>query len=233
MTRGSLFTQAAKEATSSIPILFASHDDPVGTGHVESLARPGGNITGQSMLLTVLGSKWLELLTAVVPAATRVAVLWHPDTPSHTPGLKALEEPARALRVQLQPVGVRAAAELEGAFGAMAREGAQAVLVFGSPFLFTERHRWVQLALAHRLPTIYPNRPAVEAGALMSYGPNLEALWRSAAVYVDKILKGAQPADLPIEQPTKFDLALNLNTAQALGLTIPQSVLRVAAEAIQ
>jgi putative tryptophan/tyrosine transport system substrate-binding protein len=233
LARSSIYTQGAKAATSSIPIVFITHADPVGTGHVESLAHPGGNATGQTVLQTELGSKHLDLLMAVVPTAMRIAVLWHSDTPSAIPGLRALEEPARALGLQLQPIGVRAAAELEGAFAAMAHEGAQAVLLLATPFFRTEGHRWVELALAHRLPTIYSNRDPVAAGALMSYGPNVDSLYRSVAVYVDKILKGAKPADLPVEQATTFDFIINLKTARALGLTIPPSVLQQATEIIQ
>jgi putative ABC transport system substrate-binding protein len=233
VTRGSLFTGALKAATSSIPIVVIAHADPVGTGHVASLARPGGNITGLSGLQTELGPKGLELLHSVVPAAGRIAVLWHSGTPSAVPGLKALEEPARMLRLQLQPIGVRAAGELEGTFSTMARDGAQAVLVLGTPFFITARKRLAELAIAQRLPTMFQGRPYVEAGGLMSYFPNHEDLWRHAAVYADKILRGAKPADLPVEQATKLELVINLKTAKALGLTIPQSVLQRADEIIQ
>ena len=231
--RSSIFTQAARAATSTIPIVFIAHADPVATGHVASLARPGGNATGQAVLQTVLGSKSLELLSAVVPGLVQIAVLWHPDTPSHTPNLKGLEEPAHALQMQVQPIAARNAAELDGAFSVMAREGAQAVLILATPFFYNERQRWVELALTQRLPTMYSSREAAEAGGLMTYGPNLEALWRSAPVFVDKILKGAKPADLPVEQATKFDFAINLKTAQILRLAIPQSVLVQATELIQ
>jgi ABC-type uncharacterized transport system substrate-binding protein len=233
VTRGSFFTAALKAATSSIPIVAVAHADPVGTGHVASLARPGGNITGVALLQTELGPKGLELLRTIVPAAARIAVLWHPGTPSAVPGLKALEEPARLLRVQLQPIGARTAGELEGAFATMARDGAQAVLVLGTPFFFTARQRLAELAIAHRLPTLFQGRPYVEAGGLMSYFPNHEDVWRHAAVYVDKILRGAKPADLPVEQPTKLELLINLKTAKALNLTIPQSALLRADEVIQ
>src|SRR6266536_3117126 len=203
-TRGSFFTGALKAATSSIPIVFVGHADPVGTGHVASLARPGGNITGMAVLQTELGPKGLELLHSVVPAAGRIAVLWHQGTPSAVPGLKALEEPARLLRLQLQPVGARPA-----------------------------RQRLAELAITHRLPIMCQGRLFVEAGGLMSYYPNHEDVWRRAAVYVDKILKGARPADLPVEQPRKFELVINLKTAKTLGLTIPDSLLRRADEVIQ
>ena len=232
-TRGSFFTGALKAATSSIPIVFVAHADPVGTGHVVSLARPGGNITGMAVLQTELGPKGLELLHAVVPAAARIAVLWHPGTPSAVPGLKALEEPARRLAVQVQPVGARSAGELEGAFATMARGGTQAVLVFSTPPFITARQRIADLAIAHRLPTMCQGRLFVEAGGLMSYYPNHEDVWRHAAVYVDKILKGAKPGDLPVEQPTKFELVINLKTAKALGLSIPPSLLQRADQVIE
>ena len=232
-TRGSFFTGALKAATSSIPIVFVGHADPVGTGHVASLARPGGNITGMAVLQTELGPKGLELLHSGVPAAARISVLWHPGTPSAVPGLKALEEPARLLRLQLQPIGAQTAGELEGAFSTMARGGTQAVLVFSTPPFITARQRIAELAIAHRLPTMCQGRLFVEAGGLMSYYPNHEDVWRRAAVYVDKILKGAKPADLPVEQPTKFELVINLKTAKALGLTIPPSLLQRADEIIQ
>jgi putative ABC transport system substrate-binding protein len=224
VARSSIYVQPAKEATSSIPIVFLTHADPVGTGHVASLARPGGNITGLTVLMTDLAPKGLELLSSAVPVAKRIAVLWSPDTPSHTPALKAVEEAGRTLRVQLQAVGARTAAELEGAFAAMARARAQAVLVLGSPIFFAERQRVAELAIKHRLPTMSMLKEVVEAGGLMSYSPNYDDLYRRSAVYVDKILKGSKPADLPVEQATKFELVINLKTAKALGLTIPQSV---------
>ena len=233
VTRGSLFTGAVKAATSSIPIVFIAHADPVGTGHVASLARPGGNITGLAILQTELGAKGLEILRSVGPTVTRIAVLWHPDTPSAAPGLKALEEPARRLRLELQPVGARSAAELEGAFAAMARARAQGVVVLATPIFFGERQRLGELAIAHRLPTMFQIRDYVEAGGLMSYGADLADLYRRAAIPVDKILKGAKPGDIPIEQPTKFELIINLRTAKALGLTIPPSLLQRADQVIE
>ncbi len=225
VARASIWVQAAKEATSSIPIVFLSHADPVGTGHVASLARPGGNITGLAALTTDLAPKELELLISAVPMVKRIAVLWNPDTPSHSPALKAVEEAGRTLRVQLQPVGARTAAELEGAFAAMARARAQAVLVLGAAIFLAERQRVAELAIKHRLPTMSNLKDIVEAGGLVSYSPNWDDLYRRGAIYVDKILKGAKPADLPVEQATKFELVINLKTAKAIGLTIPQSVL--------
>jgi len=233
VARSSMFVQPAKKSTSSIPIVFVVHADPVRTGHVTSLARPGGNITGLANLMTDLSPKELELLSSAVPVAKRIAVLWNPDTPSHSPALKAVEEAGRTLRVQLQAVGARTAAELEGAFTAMARARAQAVLVLGSPIFFTERRRMAELAMRHRLPTMLDSRDYVEAGGLMSYSPSYDDLFRRGAIYVDKILKGAKPADLPVEQGTKFELVINLKTAKALGLTIPQLVLARADQIIK
>jgi putative ABC transport system substrate-binding protein len=233
MARSSQFVQPAKEATSSIPIVFVVHADPVRTGHVASLARPGGNITGLANLQTDIGPKELEILISAVPGSKRIAVLWNPDTPSHTPGLKAVEEAGRPLQVQVQAFGARTASELGGAFAGMARARAQAVLVYASPFFFAERHRVAELAIKYRLPTMLGVKEAVEAGGLMSYAPNYADLYRRGAVYVDKILKGAKPADLPVEQATKFELVINLKTAKVLGLTIPQSVLGRADQIIQ
>ncbi len=233
VTRGSIFVEGAKKATASLPIVFLSHADPVGTGHVASLARPGGHITGPAVLHTELNVKGLEFLRAAVPEATRIAVLWNPEAPSHTPALKALEEAARTLRVQLQPVVARSGAELEDAFAAMARAHAQAVLVLGFGPYIAARQRLVELALRYRLPTWFGTREHAEAGGLMSYGPSLPDLYRRAATYVDKILKGAKPADLPVEQPTTFELVIDLKTAQALGLTIPAAVLFQATEVIR
>jgi putative ABC transport system substrate-binding protein len=233
VTRGSFLTGAVKAATSSIPIVFIGHADPVGTGHVASLARPGGNMTGNAGLQTELGPKGLDLLHAAVPSATRIAVLWHRGTPSVVPGLKALEEPAQLLRLQVQPVGVQTAAELEGAFATMVRGGAQAVLVFNTPPFNSAKQRIAELAIAHRLPTMCQGKFYVEAGGLMSYYPDRDAYFRSATVYVDKILRGAKPADLPVEQASKFEFVINNRTARAIGLTIPQSVLQRADQIIQ
>jgi putative ABC transport system substrate-binding protein len=233
VARSSTFVQAAKEATPSIPIVFLIHADPVGTGHVTSLARPGGNITGLAILMTDLAPKMLELLIAAVPAAKRTAVLWDPDTPSHPPALKAVEKAGRTLQVQVQAVGVRTAAELEGAFAAMVRARAPAVLVLGNPLFLAERQRVAELAIKHRLPTMSNLEDIVEAGGLMSYSPNFDDLYRRGAVYVDKILRGAKPADLPVEQATKFELVLNLKTAKALGVTIPQTLLLRANQVIE
>jgi putative ABC transport system substrate-binding protein len=224
--------QGARKATSAIPIVFLVHADPVATGHVASLARPGGNITGLSLLLTEIYRKGFEILISTVPAAKRIAILYNPDTPSHIPGLKALEESARTLRVQLQPVVARAGAELESAFTAIARAEAQALFVLSFQPYSAERQRMAELAIRHRLPTMFADRVRVEAGGLMSYGADLSDLFRRGAIYVDKILRGAKPTDLPVEQPTKFELVINAKTAKALGLTIPPSLLLQADQVI-
>jgi len=233
VARSSSHVRAAKAATSTIPIVFVVHADPVGTGHVASLARPGGNITGLSLLQTDANPKGLELLISAVPGAKRVAILWSPDNPTHTPGLKALEGAGRTLGIQLQPVGARTAADLEGAFSAMARARAQAVMVLASQFFFAERQRVAELAITHRLPTMFAVKEGAEAGALMSYGPEYDDLFRHAGAFVDKILRGAKPGELPVEQASKFELVINLKTAKAIGLKIPQSLLLRANQVIE
>jgi putative ABC transport system substrate-binding protein len=228
---------AAKQVTRTLPIVFAAADDPVGSGLVASLARPGGNVTGLSLLTPELVGKRLELLTQAVPGASRVAVLWEPGgirgERTAKDMLKAADVAARALGVQLHFVEVRGPEDFDRAFSEMTRARAGALTVFGSNMFFTERRRLAELAAKNRLPAVTPLRQFVDAGGLMSYGPNNVDLIRRAASYVVKILKGAKPADLPVEQPTKFELVINLKTAKALGLTIPQSVLGRADEIIQ
>ena len=233
VTRGSTYVQGARKATSTIPIVFLVHADPLATGHVASLARPGANITGLSLQLTEIYRKGFGILISTVPAAKRIAVLYNPDTPSHIPGLKALEESAHTRRVQLQAAVARAGAELESAFTAIARAEAQAVFVLSLGAYSAARQRMAELAIRHRLPTMFADRDHVEAGGLMSYGADLGDLFRRGAIYVDKILRGAKPGDLPVEQPTKFELVINLKTAKALGLTIPQSLLLQANQVIE
>ena len=233
VTRGSTYVQGARKATSTIRIVFLVHADPLATGHVASLARPGGNITGLSLQLTEIYRKGFGILISTVPAAKRIAVLYNPDTPSHIPGLKALEESAHTRRVQLQAAVARAGAELESAFTAIARAEAQAVFVLSLGAYSAARQRIAELAIRHRLPTMFADRDHVEAGGLMSYGADLGDLFRRGAIYVDKILRGAKPGDLPVEQPTKFELVINLKTAKALGLTIPQSLLLQANQVIE
>ena len=233
VARSSIWVQAAKEATTSIPIVFVVHADPVGLGHVASLAKPGGNITGLSEVGQDTEAKRLELLKTTDPRIIRVAVLWHPDTPAHPLRVKAVEEAGRTLRLQLQVVGARTGAELEGAFSSMVRARAQAVLVLASAFVLAERQRMAELAMRHRLPTMFLQREPVEAGGLMSYGPDQADLYRRGAIYIDKIFKGARHADLPVEQATKFEMVINLKTARALGLTIPPALLQRADQVIE
>ncbi len=227
------YTEAAKRATATIPIVFLSHADPVATGHVTSLSRPGGHITGLSNMMTETNVKGLELLKQAVPGLARVAVIFDPATPSHGPGLKAVEAAGPALGLQVQPVAVGSATEFDAAFSAIARERADAVLVLSTAIFIAEEKRLAELALTHKLPSVFGPRHHVAAGGLLSFGPDRVDLWRRGAIYVDKILKGAKPADLPVQQPTKFELVVNLKTAKALGLIIPQPFLLRADEVIE
>jgi putative tryptophan/tyrosine transport system substrate-binding protein len=219
-----LATLAAKQATRTIPIVFTLVPDPVGSGLVTSLARPGGNATGLSNLTVNLVGKRLELLTQAVPGVSRVAALWAPaglDGHTEKDMLKGVEVAARALGVPLQFVEARGPEDFDRAFSDMISAGASALTVLPSNLLFNERRRLVDLAAKHRLPAVHFARLFVDAGGLMAYGANAADLNRRAATYVDKILKGAKPADLPVEQPTKFELVINLKTAKALGLEVP------------
>jgi putative ABC transport system substrate-binding protein len=227
---------AAKQATRTLPIVFAVAADPVADGLVTSLARPGGNVTGLSLLFPELVGKGLEHLKRAVPRVSRVAVLWQPGTYGERTEkdlLKEAEVAARALGVRLQVVEARSPADFDRAFSDMTRARAGALTVLGGGMFFGERRRLVDLAAKNRLPAVYPQREYVDAGGLMAYGPSLADMYRRAATYVDKILKGAKPADLPVEQPSKFELVINLKTAKALGLTIPPSVLGRADQVIE
>ena len=225
---------AAKQATSTIPIVLAGlAANPVETGLIASLARPGGNVTGMSMMSSQLGGKRLELLKAIVPGLTLVAVFWNPPNPTYGPILKELEAAAPTLGVKLQRLEVRLPGDFESAFKAATRQRAGALIAPADPLVVNRPNVVADLALKYRLPTMFDTKEFVEAGGLLSLGPSLVDSYRRAATHVDKILKGANPADLPMEQPTKFDLLVNLKTAQALGLTIPQSVLVQATQVIQ
>ena len=226
-------TRVAKAATSTIPIVMAYDNDPVGNGFVASLARPGGNITGLSSFAPEISAKQLELLRAIVPGLSRVTVLGTWSLPGYETQARAMESAAGALGVQLHSLDVLGPEGLEPAFRKAGDGRADAVLVLPSPILESARTRVADLAAQHRLPAIYHAREYVEAGGLVCYGASWIGLYRRAATYVDKILKGARPADLPVEQPTTFDLVINLKTARALGLTIPQAVLDQATEVIQ
>jgi putative ABC transport system substrate-binding protein len=225
VTGGTVAALDARRATGKIPIVMATGADHVSLGLAVSLARPGRNVTGMSSVSSELTGKRLELLREVLPKMSRLAVLWHSDNIGSAPAVRDLEAAARLSRVALQNLGVSTANELAGAFSAAARERAEAVFVAAGPFTFTERQRIAELALKHRLPSMHGPSEYVEAGGLLSYAPSYPELFRHAAVYVDKILKGTKPGDLPIEQPTKFELVINLKTAKALGLSIPKAVL--------
>jgi len=230
---GGLATSAAKNATKEIPIVMAIAGDPVGSGHVASLRRPGGNITGLTNLAPELGGKRLELLKEVIPGLSRVAILADSTNPIFALQLREVESAAQALKLQLQILEVREANDFDSAFAAAQKGHAGAISTLASALLGGHRQTLVNFAEKGRLPTMYHSSGFVAVGGLMSYGVNNVDLYRRAATYVDKILKGAKPADLPIEQPTKFELVINLKTAKALGLTIPQSVLGRADQVIE
>jgi putative tryptophan/tyrosine transport system substrate-binding protein len=215
----------AKEATVRIPIVMGFDNDPLGNGFVASLARPGGNITGLSTLAPEISGKRLELLKEIIPKLSRVAVFGNTTLPGNAQSLREAELGAGVFGVQLQYVDVLDTKDIETAFRTQSKGRAEAVLVLNSPVLNSQRKQLTDLAAKNRLPTIYDRREFVDDGGLMSYGTNLADLSRRSATYVDKILKGAKPADLPVEQPTKFELVINLKTAKQIGLTIPQSVL--------
>ena len=214
--------EAARRATTTIPIVMANHSDPVASGLVASFARPGGNVTGLSLRSLDIRVKWLQLLREILPSLSLVAVLRHPTIQIYA---SELETAARSLKMQVQIVDVRAPGELAAAVAAAARERAGALLVTGGSMFFAHRIRLAELALKHRLPSVYLLREHVEAGGLLAYGADLRDSFRRAAGYVDRILRGAKPGELPIEQPSKFELTINLKTARALGLTVPPSVL--------
>jgi putative ABC transport system substrate-binding protein len=224
---------AAKHATQTIPIVMPTAIDPVGAGLVASLARPGGNLTGLSVLAPELSGKRLELLQEVVPGLTRVAVLWNGANPANASAWQETQAAARALGLLLHSQDVRNPQDLQGAFGLMAQARPDALLVLGDALLGMHRPQIVAFATQQHLPSVFAERESVVAGGLMSYGPSLPDLYRRAAYYVDRLLKGTKPADLPVEQPMKFELVINLKTAKALGITIPQSTLFQATEVIQ
>jgi putative ABC transport system substrate-binding protein len=221
---GTTGTQAAKNATQTIPIVMTSVTDPVGAGLVASLAHPGGNVTGLSNL-SELSGKQLELLKEAFPKVTRVAVLWDPANTANARLLAEMKVAAHGLRISLQPLEVNGPDDFQPAFSAMRKEHASALIVLRNAITYTYGTRIVDLTAKSKLPAMYPDRVLVDTGGLMSYGPNFLDMFRRAAIYVDKILKGARPADLPVEQPTKFELVINLKAAKQIGLTIPPNVL--------
>jgi putative ABC transport system substrate-binding protein len=226
-------TRAAKEATTTIPIVMVLVADPVGFGFVASLARPRNNITGFAYLLPELSGKRLQILKDVVPQLSRVAVLWNASNPYKSRDLSEVQAVSTALQVTLHTLPVGGPDDFDTAFKAAVKARAQGLLTLEDPFTLAHRKRIVDLAAEHRLPAVYAVRPFVEAGGLMSYGPDRAEQSRRAATYVDKILKGTKPADLPVEQPTKFHLVINLKTAEALGIAIPYGVLAIADDLIE
>jgi len=233
VTLGGPAARAAKQATTTTPIVAIGVSDPVGQGLVASLARPGGNVTGLATLFPELAVKRLELLKEALPGVSRVAVLWNAANPGNVIILRGVQAAAQTLGVTLQTREVRGPDDFAAAFAKMRRERPDALMILDDPLLFQYRASIVDFAAKRRLPAMHPFRESVEAGGLIAYSVNLAELNRRAAEYVDKILKGAKPADLPVEQPTKFELVINLKTAKALGLTIPPSLLGRADEVIQ
>jgi putative ABC transport system substrate-binding protein len=228
---GTVTIRAAQRATRAVPIVMGAVGDPVGSGFVQSLARPGGNTTGLTLVSPELNLKRLELLKELLPGATRIALLANPDNPNRH--ARQLEAPSRPLGMRLQVVEASGPDELDGAFGTMVKGGAEGLLVLPDPVLFGHRQRIVALAAKQRLPAIYEAREFAREGGLLSYGPNIAANFHRAAALVDRILRGASPADLPVEQPVKFDFTINLRTAKSLGLTVPQSLLLRADDVIE
>jgi ABC-type uncharacterized transport system substrate-binding protein len=233
VTVGGNSASAAKRATSTIPIVMATGSDPVALGVVASFPHPGGNITGMSSLNSELAAKRLEFLMIVAPPASRIGILWDTTGPASRLGAQEAEAAAKAAKLSVHSVPVGSAAEIEAAFTTLVRGRVGALSIIPSPMFFSHRKQLAELAMKHRLPTVVGPREYVEAGGLIGYAADFPELFRRAAVYVDKILKGAKPGDLPIEQPTKFELVINLKTAKALGLTSPQSLLLRADQVIQ
>jgi ABC-type uncharacterized transport system substrate-binding protein len=233
VTDGTPAARAAQDATRAIPIVMAVSGAPIEAGLVTNLARPGGNVTGLSIMAPGLGGKRLELLKEILPHVARVAVLWSTGNLTHPAQWRELEAAARILGVQLHPLEVPHPNELDRIFAVMAQAGAEALITLADPNLWNHRTQVVALTAQHRLPAMFPEREFADAGGLMAYGPSVPDSFRRAAVYVDRILKGAKPGDLPVEQPTQIDLVINLKTAQALGLTISPALLFQANEVIR
>ncbi len=224
---------AAKRATTTIPIVMGTSGDPVGSGLIASLARPGGNVTGLSQNVTEIAPKYLELVRTVLPAATRVAVLINPGTSVHPVALKSFQDSAQKIGVQILPHEVRAAEDIDRSFAAMVRQRAEAVIVLSDALFLSRRQQIAEAALKVRLPSVVQQREYVEAGGLISYGQSLSEMMRRASTYAVRLMKGANAADLPVEQPTTFELIVNLKTARALGISIPQLVLLRADKVIE
>jgi len=230
---GTAATQAAKDATQSIPIVMALSNDPIASGFITSLARPGGNVTGMSLQSTELAGKRLQLLTEIVPKLGRLAVLSNPLNPSHESLVRQMQAAAQSFGVALDVVEASAPDKLDSAFAAIATARDDSLVVLPDGMLFGQGPRIVALTAASHLPALFSEKEAIQTGGLMAYGPSVTASFHRAAAYVDKILRGANPADLPVEQPTKFELVVNLKTAKALGLTVPRTLLVAADEVIE
>jgi putative tryptophan/tyrosine transport system substrate-binding protein len=225
--------EAARKATSTVPIVMASVGDALGAGYVVSLARPGGNITGLTLVSTDQSAKRLQLIKQISPSIVRIAVLWNGNASGHRLQIKEMEQAVPAMGIVLQSLPISNANELDAALRAAAQENAQAIVTMDDPLVQSQRVRIVEFAIGQGIPVMGEFRPVTEAGGLMSYGPNQVDMWRRAADYVDKIFKGAKPADLPVEQPTKFELVINRKTAKALGISVPQTLLVGADEVIE
>jgi putative ABC transport system substrate-binding protein len=233
LSQGSAAVAALRQHTLSIPIVFVQVSDPVAAGFVTNLAHPNGNVTGFTSFEFSISEKWLQLIKESVPSVTRMVVVFDPATPNWTPYLRAIEAAAPSMGLQLTPAGVRDSAEIENAINAFARVPNGGIVVLPNPVTTELREQVIALAARHRLPAIYPYRYFAASGGLMSYGIDLPDIWRRAATYVDRILKGVKPTELPVQQPTKYELIINLKTAKALGLTIPPGVLAIADEVIE
>ena len=230
---GNQAVRAARRASTTVPIVMAVANDPVASGLVKSLARPGGNVTGTTLVSSTLAGKRLELLRELLPRLERVAVLANKDNPAHAVAMQETLAAARTLGLRVVAFEVQGSAGFDAAFGRMVKDRMEALVLFEDALFATERARLATLAARARLPAVYGQRNSVDDGGLMSYGPNIEDAYRNAGDFVDRILKGAKPADLPVEQPTRFELVINLKTAKALGLAIPQAILVRANEVIQ
>jgi putative ABC transport system substrate-binding protein len=233
VTAGTLAPFAARQATTSIPIVMTSGGDPLGTGLVASLARPGGNVTGLSLMMPDIGAKWLELLKELVPGISRAGVLWNSANPYPADVFKVTKAAAGTVGIEIQSLEVKGLKDFDGAFEAVKSQRPDALITIDDPLMLDNRSRILGFAAAERLPTIHGLREFVVAGGLMSYGASLTDLYRRAADYVDKILKGAKAADLPVEQPIKFELVINLKTAKALGINVPNTLIGRADEVIE
>jgi len=233
VTAGASAAVAAQRATSKAPIVMATGSDQVALGLASTLARPGGNVTGVSSITPDLMAKRLELLREIVPKSSRMAAIWHADNVPSMTSVRELDGSAAKARVAFRSVGIRSADELADAFSTMSRERVDALIVVNSPFIYIERKRIADLALKYKLPAIYGDAEFADAGGLLSYAPSYSEMFRHAANYVNKILKGANPAEMPIEQPTTFELVINANTARAIGVAIPASLLARANRVIQ